>query len=83
MNASEIEIYDAVRQVQGGPAIVRHTCIICKEYLRHWDVHRGYATCWSCRSAYFPAPKVEEKKADLKKAILVQLKNGKYMIILD
>jgi len=83
MNASEIEIYNAVRKVQGGPAIIRHTCIICKEYLRDWDVHRGYAICWGCRRVYFPAPKVEEKKADLKRAILVQLKDGRYVILLS
>jgi len=83
MNAGEVEIYEAVRQVQGSPAIIRHTCIICKEYLRDWDVHGGYAVCWRCRSVYFPAPKVEEEKPELKRAILVQLRGGKYAIFLD
>ena len=83
MNAAEFEIYDAVRQAQGSPAIMRHTCTICKQYLKSWDVQRGYAICWSCRSVYFPAPKVEEKKPEFKKAILVQLRDGKYAIFLD
>jgi hypothetical protein len=83
MNPSEIEIYNAVRKVQDGPVIIWHTCIICKEYLRHRDVHRGCAICWGCRRLYFPVPKVLEKKADLKKAILVQLKDGRYAILLS
>jgi hypothetical protein len=83
MKAAEVEISDAVRQVQGGPAIIRHMCIICKDYLTDWDVFNGYSLCWSCRSVYFPAPKPEEKKPEFKKAILVQLRDGKYAIFLD
>ena len=83
MNAAEVEIYNAVMKVQDGPVIIRHTCIICKEYLHDWDVRKGYAFCRVCRRVYFPAPKVEEKKVVLKKAILVQLKDGKYAILLS
>ena len=83
MNAAEIEIYDAVRQVQVGPGIIRRTCIICRECLQDWDVQRGFAICWSCRSIYFPAPKVEEKKAEPRKATLFRLQDGKYMVLLD
>jgi hypothetical protein len=68
MNASETEIYDAIREVQAGPAIIRHICIICKEYLSDWDTHEGYAICWSCRRVYFPVPKVEEAKPELARA---------------
>ena len=83
MNATEVEISDAVRQVQVGPAMIRHICIICKEYLSDWETHRGYAVCWSCKSVYFPAPKVEEKREEPKKATLVQLRDGKHVIFLD
>jgi len=58
MNAAEVEIYDAVRQVQGALTGIRHTCIICKDYLSDWDVHRGYAICPKCRPAFLPAPRV-------------------------
>jgi hypothetical protein len=83
MNAAEMEIYRAVKEVQGGPVIIRHTCIICKDYLKDWDVRRGCGMCWDCRQIYFPAPKVEEKTSEPRKATLFQLKDGKYMIILD
>jgi len=83
MNASETEIYEAVREVQAGPAIIRHICIICKEYLSHWDTHEGYAICWSCRRVYFPLQKVEEAKPDRKMAVLVQLKVRQYAIFLS
>jgi hypothetical protein len=83
MKAAEVEISDAVRQVQGGPAIIRHMCIICKDYLTDWDVFNGYGLCWSCRSVYFPAPGVEEKMVGLRRAILVPLKYGRCVILLS
>jgi len=83
MNTGEVEIYNAIRQAQNGPAIIRYKCIICKEYLSDWETNRGYAVCWSCKGVYFPAPKVEEKRARPQKATLVQLRDGKYIVILD
>ena len=83
MNSGGVEIYKAIRQAQGAPTIIRYNCIICKEYLRDWDSHRGYAVCWACRTVFFPAPKVEERKVEPKRATLFQLKDGRYVIILD
>ena len=82
MNTGEVEIYNAIRQAQAAPTTIRHNCLICKEYLSDWETHRGDAICWSCKSVYFPAPKVEEKRAGPPKATLVQLRDGKYVIIL-
>lgn len=82
MNTGEVEIYNAIRQAQAAPTTIRYHCLICKEYLNEWETHRGDAICWSCKSTYFPTPKVEAKE-EPKKAILLQLRNGKSVIILD
>ena len=83
MNLAEYEIYNAIREVQKGPAIIRYICLICKGYLSDWDNQKGYAICWRCRSVYCPTPKVEVRNPEPKKATLVQLKDGKHAIILD
>ena len=83
MNAAEKEISEAIRKAQVGPWIIRQVCMICRECLQDWDVHKGFAICWSCRSVYFPAPKVEEKKEEPRKATLFRLQDGKYMVLLD
>jgi len=83
MNLAEFEVYSAIREVQMGPAIIRYICLICKDYLSDWDNQKGYAICWRCRRVYSPTPKVEVRNPELKKATLVQLKDGKQAIILD
>jgi hypothetical protein len=82
MKAAEGEIFEAVRKVQGGPEIISHMCIICKEYLTDWDVYNGYALCWSCRSTYFPVREIDEEKTELIKAILVRPRVRQYTIFL-
>ena len=82
MNSAEIEISNAIRKAQRGPTIIRQICILCKDCLADWDLRRGFAICWRCREFYCPVPKVEQKKAD-PKATLLQLKDGRYVILLD
>ncbi len=82
MNSGEIEIYEAIRKVQEGPTVIRAVCIACEELLTIWDVQNEYAICGICRSIYFPPPKVEQRKAE-PKATVIQLRGGKYAIIID
>ncbi len=82
MNSAELEIYRAIWKVQSAPAIIRHLCLICKGDLKDWDVRKGLAICWRCRRVYCPDPKVEERKSE-PTAKMVQLKDGKYAILLD
>ena len=83
MDDAEVEISDAVREVQGAPVIIRHMCIICKDYLTDWDVYNGYAVCWSCRSTYFPVRReFYEERAELIEAILPRRRVRKYTIFL-
>jgi hypothetical protein len=82
MNSAEIEIYNAIWEAQRSPTIIRHLCLICKGYLKDWDVQKGLAICWKCRKVYCPDPKVEEKKPEPKPR-LAQVKDGKQAIILD
>jgi hypothetical protein len=56
MNSAELEIYQAIKEVQRGPTVIRYLCLICKGYLRDWDVKKGKAVCWKCRAIYFPPP---------------------------
>ena len=83
MNSAELEIYKAVRQVKSGPTIIRSLCIICKGYLSSWDVRKRKAVCWKCREISFPLPKIALKNPEPQKATLLQLKDGKFAIILD
>ena len=82
MNSAEIEIRNAIKEAQRGPTIIKQICIICKDCLGDSDLQRGYAICRRCREFYCPAPKVEQKKAE-PKATLLQLKDGRYVILLD
>ena len=83
MDDAEVEISDAVRKVQSGPAVIRHICIICKEYLTGWDTDKGYALCWSCRSTYFPVGReIDEERAELIEAILARPRVRKYVVFL-
>ena len=83
MNSAEFEIYNAVRQVESGPTMIRCLCLICKGYLSNWDVRTREAVCWRCREIYFPAPKIEPKNPEPKRARLFQLRDGKFAIIVD
>lgn len=83
MNLAELEIHEAIRQAQRDPTIIRYVCIICKDYLSDWDIRKGKAVCWKCSEIYFPAPKVEAKNQEPKKAQLFQLKDGKFAIIVE
>ena len=71
MNLAEYEIYNAIREVQNGPATIRYICLICKGNVSDWDKKKGYAICWRCRRIYFPTPKVEERISEPGKATLV------------
>ncbi len=82
MNSTELEIYQAIRQVQKGPTIIRYLCSICKDYLNEWDVKGRKAVCWKCRKAYWPKPK-EEEVQEPRRPRLVQLKDGLYAIAVD
>jgi len=59
MNSAEYEIYDAIRAVQKEPVSIRYICLICRGYISDWDARKGYAICWRCRRALYPARKVE------------------------
>jgi len=83
MNSAELEIYQAIRQVQRGPTVIRYLCLICKGYLSGWDVRKGKGVCWKCRAIYFPPPQIEQTNPVPQKATLLQLKDGKYAIIVD
>ena len=83
MNSAELEIYESVRQVQRSPTVIRYLCLICKGYLSSWDVRKQEAVCWKCRAIYFPPPQIEPKRPEPQKATLLQLKDGKFAIILD
>ena len=83
MNSDQLEIFKAVRQVQRGPTTIRYLCLICKSYLSSWDVRKQKAVCWKCRQIYFPPPKIELKNPRPQKATLLQLKDGKFAIIVE
>jgi hypothetical protein len=83
MNSAKFEIYRAIREAQSAPAIISYLCLTCKGELNDWDVQKGYAICWRCRRVCSPTPKVEEQKPELRKATLLQLKDGKYAVLLD
>ena len=83
MNSAELEISEAVRQVQRGPTVIRYLCLMCKGYLSSWDVRKREAVCWKCRAIYFPPPRIELKSPEPQKATLLQLKDGKFAIIVD
>ena len=83
MNPAQFEIGEAIRKAQRGHTIIRYLCLICKGFLNDWDVEKGYAICWRCRRIYSPIPKVEEAKPEISKATLLQLKDGRYAILLD
>ena len=83
MNSAELEIYQAIRQVHQGPTVIRYLCLICKNYLSDWDIRKRKAVCWKCRAIYFPPPKIEPKKPELQKASLLQLRDGKFAIIIE
>ena len=83
MNSDRFEIYNAIREAQSGPTIIRYLCLICKGDVSDWDIQKGYAICWRCRRIYSPTQKVEEKKPEFRKATLLQLKDGKYAVLLE
>ena len=83
MNPAELEIYQAIREVQRGPTLIRYLCLMCKGYLSDWDVKKGKAVCWKCRTIYFPPPQIEPKKPELQRATLLQLKDGKFAIMIE
>ena len=83
MNSAELEIYQAIREVQRGPTVIRYLCLMCKDYLSNWDVRKGKAVCWKCRTIYFPPPQIEPKKPEPPKATLLQLRDGKFAIIVE
>ena len=83
MTSSELEIYKAVKQLQNDPTVIRYLCLICKGYLSSWDVRKQEAVCWNCREIFSPPPKIEPKNPEPQKATLLQLKDGKFAIILD
>ncbi len=83
MNTGEIEIYEAIREEQSGPTVIRHLCFFCKTCLADWEVQKGRGVCWRCIRMYFPTPVIPEESPGPRKAILFQLKNGKYVILLD
>jgi len=82
MNAQQLEIDRAIREVQRGPTVIRYTCLICKKYLNEWDVKDGKAVCWKCRELSFPTSRVE-KVPESKQPRLVPMKNGLYAIAVD
>ncbi len=81
MNSAQLEIFDAIRQAQRGPTLIRYLCLICESYLSDWDVQARKAVCWRCRKSYFPTRKVEAKDPEPKKATLFQLRDGKFAIV--
>ncbi len=83
MNSAEFEIYQAIRQVQRGPTVIRYLCLICKSYLSDWDLREEEAVCWKCRAIHFPSHQIEPKKPELQRATLLQLKDGKFAIIVE
>ena len=83
MNIAEYEVYNAIREVQKEPETIRYLCLICKGYISDSDSQKGYAMCWRCRSALFPAPKVGAMNPEPRKATVVQLRDGRQAIILD
>ncbi len=83
MNSAEIEMHRAVRQIQSEPTVIRYLCLICKDYLGGWDVIKREAVCWKCREIYFLPPKIEPKNPEPQKATLLQLKDGKFAIIVE
>ena len=83
MNSAELEIYQAIREVQRGPTVIRYLCLVCKDYLSNGDVKKGKAVCWKCRTIYFPPPRIEPKKPELQRATLLQLRDGKFAIIVE
>ena len=83
MNSAELEIYKAVRQVSSGPTVIRYLCLICKGYLSSWDVRKREAVCWKCREISFPPPKIALENPEPQKATLLQLKDGKFAIIVE
>ena len=83
MNSAELEIYNAIRQAQARPTIIRYLCLICKGYLSDWDVQARKDVCWKCRKICFPTPRVEAKNPEPKKATLFQLRDGKFAIIVE
>ena len=72
MNSNEFEIYNAIRDVQRGPTIIRYLCCICKDYLNDWDVKSGKAICWRCRKTYWPKPRVGKRTTEPGQPRLVQ-----------
>ena len=83
MNSAELEIYKAIRQLQNGPTVIRYLCLICKDYLSSWDVRKREAVCWKCRKISFPPTQIEPKNPEPKKATLLQLRDGKFAIIVE
>jgi hypothetical protein len=83
MSSAELEIYKAVKQLQSGPTVIRYLCLICKGYLSSWDVRKREAVCWKCGEISFPPPKIELRNPEPQKATLLQLKDGKFAIIVE
>ena len=83
MDLAQFEIEQAIRKVHTGPEVIRPICVICKDCLNDWDVRKRYAVCLKCRGLYFPEPKIEPVNPGPKKAELFQLKDGKYVIMLE
>ena len=85
MNSAELEIYQAIREAQRRPAVMRYLCLICKGYLSDWDVLNGKAVCWECRNIHFVPPKIEllGPQQVPQKATLLQLRDGKFAIIVE
>ena len=83
MNSAELEIYQAIRHAQRGPTVIRYLCLICKSYLSSWDVRKQKAVCWKCRAIYFPPPHIESRSPEPRKATLLQLKDGKFAILVE
>ena len=83
MNSTELEIDQAIREAQRGPAVIRYLCLICKGYLNDWDLRIGEAVCRKCRAIYFPPPLIEPKGPKLQNATLLQLKDGKFAIVVE
>ena len=55
MNSAELEIYQAIRQVQRGPTVIRYLCLICKGYLSDWDVRKGKGCLLEVQSDLLPS----------------------------
>ena len=83
MNSTELEIYQAIRQAQRGPTIIRYLCPICKDYLNEWDAKASKTICWKCRKTCWPKPKVEEKNLEPKRPRLVPMKDGSWAVMVD